>query len=328
MRREEFLKYINDPGLLPKDSIPDLQKLVHDFPYFQAAHLLLSIASKKWDTSVYQQSLKKTAIVVSNRNHFYNLLHTLDLNEQELKEPENSSSRELNILKSAEIKTEEDLNEKIKVAAAIVAEAEMELPENKTETKSIIEAETVTEPLPKVTLSDEKSVEQEIKRSLVNSFVEKKILKTNEVFKSETPIEKPDNFSDWLQFLKKNNGQSYFEIEVEVNKEKTKTTEKVKQKEKGLLEDKEKKKALIDKIIEKNPGSIRQKEEQKFFKSDFKAKESLVENEHLVTETLAKIYALQGNIGKAVRAYEILSLKFPQKSAYFASLIQNLKNNP
>jgi hypothetical protein len=72
---------------------------------------------------------------------------------------------------------------------------------------------------------------------------------------------------------------------------------------------------------------IRQKEEQKFFKSDFKAKESLVENEHLVTETLAKIYALQGNISKAVRAYEILSLKYPQKSAYFASLIQKLKSN-
>jgi hypothetical protein len=59
----------------------------------------------------------------------------------------------------------------------------------------------------------------------------------------------------------------------------------------------------------------------------FKAKESLIENEHLVTETLAKIYALQGSVNKAVRAYEILSLKFPQKSAYFASLIQKLKNN-
>lgn len=328
MRTEEFLKYIDDPRLLQKDSIPDLQKLVHDFPYFQAAHLLLSIASKKWDTSVYQQSLKKTAIVVSNRNHFYNLLHTLDLNEKEIKESENSASRELNILKSAEVKTEEDLNEKVKDNSAIVKEAEIELQNNKIDKPSIEKIKAVTEPLQKETLSDEKTVEQEIKRSLVNSFVEKEILKINEVFKPEVPIEKPDNFSDWLQFLKKNNGQSYSEIEVEVNKGKTKNAEKVKQKEKGLLEGKEKKKALIDKIIEKNPGSIRQKEEQKFFKSDFKAKESLVENEHLVTETLAKIYALQGNIGKAVRAYEILSLKFPQKSAYFATLIQNLKNNP
>ena len=80
-------------------------------------------------------------------------------------------------------------------------------------------------------------------------------------------------------------------------------------------------------FIEKSPGLIRQKEDQKFFAPDIKAKESLIENEHLVTETLARIYALQGNINKAIRAYEILSLKFPQKSAYFATLIQKLKNN-
>ena len=82
---------------------------------------------------------------------------------------------------------------------------------------------------------------------------------------------------------------------------------------------------IIDKIIEVNPSTIRLDPNQRFYTADTKAKESLIENEELVTETLAKIYALQGNISKAVRAYEILSLKFPQKSAYFATLIQNLK---
>ena len=80
-------------------------------------------------------------------------------------------------------------------------------------------------------------------------------------------------------------------------------------------------------LLKKNPGLIRQKEEPKFFAPDTKAKESLLENEHLVTETLARIYALQGSVNKAIRAYEILSLKYPQKSAYFASLIQKLKHN-
>ena len=90
-------------------------------------------------------------------------------------------------------------------------------------------------------------------------------------------------------------------------------------------EKKAKQQAIIDKIIEVNPSTIRLDPNQRFFAADVKAKESLIENEDLVTETLAKIYALQGNISKAVRAYEILSLKFPQKSAYFATLIQNLK---
>ena len=93
------------------------------------------------------------------------------------------------------------------------------------------------------------------------------------------------------------------------------------------MQRKQKNKAIIDRIIESSPGTIRVKEEQKFFTPDTKAKESLQDNEHLVTETLAKIYALQGNVNKAVRAYEILSARFPQKSAYFQGLIQKLKTN-
>ena len=57
------------------------------------------------------------------------------------------------------------------------------------------------------------------------------------------------------------------------------------------------------------------------------AKMSLAENEDFVTETLAKIYAQQGNIKKAISAYEKLSLKIPEKSNYFARLIQELKEN-
>jgi hypothetical protein len=38
----------------------------------------------------------------------------------------------------------------------------------------------------------------------------------------------------------------------------------------------------------------------------------------------------QGNIDGAIRIYERLMLKFPEKNTYFADLIQNLKkeNNP
>jgi hypothetical protein len=171
---------------------------------------------------------------------------------------------------------------------------------------------------------DENTVEKEVEKALVASIVEKELLKTVEASQKEK-VPAPDNFSDWLQFLKKNNGETYPEIEEKVKLQKNKNFEKGQKEE--ILKTKQKQKDLIDKIIDTNPGLIRQKEEQKFFKSDFKAKESLLENEHLVTETLAQIYASQGNFNKAIRAYEILSLKFPQKSVYFASLIQKLKNN-
>jgi len=166
---------------------------------------------------------------------------------------------------------------------------------------------------------------------VVNAFVEKELLDTPGLNRSK-PRE-AESFVEWLSLLKKNNGQSLRQAQEDLMPEKPrqKTTrareEQPAQDNTPSQSKKEKNRAIIDKIIESSPGIIRSKEDQKFFAAEIKAKESLLENEHLVTETLARIYALQGSVNKAVRAYEILSLKYPQKSAYFATLIEKLKHN-
>ncbi|GMQ26599.1 hypothetical protein Aoki45_32820 [Algoriphagus sp. oki45] len=48
-------------------------------------------------------------------------------------------------------------------------------------------------------------------------------------------------------------------------------------------------------------------------------------DESLITESFAKLLIRQGKKDKAVEIYEKLSLKFPEKRAYFADLIENLK---
>ena len=58
--------------------------------------------------------------------------------------------------------------------------------------------------------------------------------------------------------------------------------------------------------------------------------QSVKEDEELVTETLASIYFQQKNFDKALDAYKKLSLKYPEKSVYFAGRIEEielLKNN-
>ncbi len=322
MQPKELIQLVQRPGSLDKGSIKPLQELVHDFPYFQGAHILLSLASKKWDASVYQQSLKRTAISVTNRSHLFSLLHTAGTEEKTLTAeqpaktepaapPVADPQHELDILKAAEVSLE--------------PVAEVPLPEI---------------PLPEIKQESPEVLDKEIARQVVSSYVEKEIVKTPDLHKPvATPLEQPESFGDWLAFLKKNNGQPYSQIEEKVNTQKAlKNAQKAETaatpqpaakagESSGTDSRKLKNKAIIDRIIEKNPGLIRTREEQKFFAPETKAKESLLENEHLMTETLARIYALQGNIGKAVRAYEILSLKYPQKSAYFATLIQQLKNN-
>lgn len=323
MRPSEFKKYLGNPLLLEPAHIAELQQLVVEFPYFQAAHLLLTLAGKRHDARVYQQSLQKTAIVASSRLQLYHLVESMDLEAHKIEiqeeTPVQEAAQELNILKAAELSTgfsEAEAAKTVQLQEDTVL-AELEVP-----------ALPVKPAEPKKT--EEIKFEEEIGKQVVNAFVERDILKTPQLHKTPL-VQEPESFGDWLSFLKKNNGQSYGEISGAVDKARAKKEREKEQDYLGGLEKfedrKQKNKAIIDKIIETNPGLIRNKEEPKFYAPDTKAKESLLENEHLVTETLARIYALQGSVNKAVRAYEILSLKYPQKSAYFASLIEKLKNN-
>ena len=315
MQAKEFINYIKNPNSLEKNSVKELQKLVNDFPYFQSAHLLLSLASKKWDASVYQKSLKKTAIVVTNRSHLFNLIQQFEISNTVIEDSDHQklvveevlepidSTKELNILKATEL---------------LIENSDSEIFETGIQQKTKPNAEDV--------------LENEIAKQVVGAIVEKQMFNLSDTQLLFKQNKEPETFTDWLRLIQKSNKQLSAENILDTNTENN--TDIKTRLEKGkiitqesALNKKLKNLALIDKIIENSPGQIKIKDDQKFYSPEHNAKESLLENEHLVSETLAKIYALQGSVNKAVRAYEILSLKFPQKSAYFASLIQKLKNN-
>ncbi len=82
------------------------------------------------------------------------------------------------------------------------------------------------------------------------------------------------------------------------------------------------KKALIDKFILEEPRMSKPK--TSFFSPTDSAIRSNFDDEEIVSETLAQLYAKQGNIQKAIHIYEKLSLLNQEKSRYFASQIKNL----
>ncbi|HMS69157.1 MAG TPA: hypothetical protein PKD18_13510 [Saprospiraceae bacterium] len=58
----------------------------------------------------------------------------------------------------------------------------------------------------------------------------------------------------------------------------------------------------------------------------FSAEQSVKKSNQMVSEPLAKLLASQGHNDQAIEMYNRLILKFPEKSAYFATQIEKLKN--
>ncbi|MBI9038245.1 MAG: hypothetical protein JEY97_08950 [Bacteroidales bacterium] len=83
------------------------------------------------------------------------------------------------------------------------------------------------------------------------------------------------------------------------------------------------KEQLIDKFIKEEPRISPPKRE--FYNPIQYARKSLIDDESLVSETLAEIYLKQGNISKAVKIFEKLILNYSKKSTYFAGQIEKIK---
>jgi len=81
---------------------------------------------------------------------------------------------------------------------------------------------------------------------------------------------------------------------------------------------------LIDKFIVSNPRIEPNRVKTDVPVEDI-SKPYTEEKGGFVTETLARIYVSQGYYSKAIDIYEKLSLKFPEKSSYFASQIEKVK---
>ncbi len=117
------------------------------------------------------------------------------------------------------------------------------------------------------------------------------------------------SFQEWLQLSKIN----------PIDRTESDFSEKTNQE---LEAEKNKKLTLIDKFIEENP------------KIPPLSKDAIVKDfsvpidedkSYLMTETLAKVYLEQKKYQKAIQAYEILILKYPEKSSFFANRILDIQ---
>jgi hypothetical protein len=344
MQQQQFIDIVKQPSKIEQIHLSDLEVLINEYPFFETVHLLYTKGLHKFQSINYSKQLRKTAIVANSRAILYELIHQqeiistpnaveevpivkVDVKVEEVVEHEVTPKQQSgpvsvtnNDIKVIYVNTVSNTVTNSNSENTIQKESVLKEAENK-ELDIVKSIENETEvPVQEFDVDKlNKDIEQEISKAIIQSYVQTDIIKTPELAKEEKV--EPSSFTDWLKTIKKEAHTFQTETKKE-DLEKEQKTVKIDKKTTVF----DQKKQLIDKIIESDPGRIKLGT-NKFFTPALDAKQSLLENEHLVTETLAKIYALQGNISKAIRAYEILSLKFPQKSVYFASLIEKLKTN-
>tara|TARA_B110000091_G_scaffold57026_1_gene62581 strand:- start:321 stop:1082 length:762 start_codon:yes stop_codon:yes gene_type:complete len=153
-------------------------------------------------------------------------------------------------------------------------------------------------------ISEEKPIEIEIKQAgKASPSISKSLVKAEEHLQIGKPISftKTENYSfnQWLQLSTKK----------PINREeisKNKPNKKV---------------GIIEKFIQNNPKISPLSKDKNVSISVTKNKQ----DSSLMTETLAKVYLEQKKYENAIQAYRILSLKYPEKSGFFADQIKRIQ---
>jgi len=179
---------------------------------------------------------------------------------------------------------------------------EISIDQGEIENLEIVEAETIEVLHKKIT--DSIALEKEQSEEAEPKVQEEKAV---DILEIGQPIaftnSEPHSFNEWMQLI------SQKPIDRSETDEKQPIV-------------KNKKTEIIDKFIELSPkippiDKHAKNEPVIFDKSN--------ENDSIMTETLAKVYLEQKKYDNAIKAYRILSLKYPEKSGFFADRIKAIK---
>ncbi|NHF61488.1 hypothetical protein FK220_019200 [Flavobacteriaceae bacterium TP-CH-4] len=274
-----------------------LKEVLDEYPYFQAARALHLKGLKNLNSFKYNAALKVAAAHTADREVLFDYITSKEFLQNAIADTISGKSTPLNEL--------EILSEEIPMAEQpkmnMIADSEDEpLPQN------IKDADAILDPR----LFTSKNTDEEEK--LIHKTKEKSdSLGLGEPL-SFTKKEK-HSFGEWLQLasLKTINRE---DRPIQGNMEPINFPL-----EEAVL--KNKKSELIDKFIASNPKIVPKKDIPKINISE----STKIDRKELMTETLARVYLEQKKYKKAIQAYKILSLKYPEKSGFFADRIKAVK---
>ena len=305
MNRNDFLNMIEDTVPVSRQMIGEVYELIDIFPYFQSAHLLLLKGLYSNADVKFENQLRNSAIHVGDREVLYWLLKTKNTSDTDKTDIRQDSDLKKEIVSD----THQTVIESAKNSEYLIDEIEKDFDETKFIEKQDTHGQNPDHSIMIATEPD--NIESEGVIFLPDEDISPS---DDKVFFMDPGFAFPER-SDLLELdLDKDNTSLLAEEEISLEDQ-----DQLEKNSKKLLESE-----LIDKFIIANPR-IEPQKDKSYVPDDDISKPYVEEAGGLVTETLAKIYINQGYYSRAMDIYEKLSLKFPEKSSYFASQIEKVK---
>ena len=305
MQLQDLTYLLQHPEAITSSQTEALAKKIKQYPYFQPLHALYLRGLKQKDSYKYNNTLKVTAAHTTDRSVLFDYITSETFNQNEISQQIKQTTE---YIKSISVKEVDDssVNKSVTIDDA--------LKEHIKATEGVLDPQ-----LFKAREKPERIIEEEVPKiedSIIS--VDVKNIKPDDKLNIGKPLEfdktESHSFAEWLKITSfKPIVRSYEEQQPQIEiKDKSPIQNKL---------------DIIDKFISDNP-KIKPV-------AHYQPKPKLINNDKdisdsLMTETLARIYLEQKNYNKAIQSYKILSLKYPEKSSFFADqikLIVELKDN-
>jgi hypothetical protein len=307
MNRSDFLKMIKNAGPSDRQATGEVNEIIEIFPYCQSAYMLLLKGLQNTSDVRFENQLRRSAMRIADREVLYYFLKE----EKEVKKEPEPEIQSQDLSDNAVPDSQQVVIETAKNSEDLINEIEKSEKEGMPEETGEDELHSGQRPVFIHTESDNGDSAASL------FFLDDE---------SETEEEKVVFMDPGFSVP----GEEEILLELDTENHITSSDEERVKEEQHYVEEeeqfgmKQKQSELIDKFILANPRIEPAREKSEAPQEDI-SKPFIEERGEFVTETLAKIYTSQGYYSRAIDIFEKLSLKFPEKSSYFASQIEKVK---